>query len=235
MPVVEIICLANSLKHQGRCVAGLRMDGGGWIRPVSPGDGTLWQHQYTLPDGSEARPLDLLRVEVGRARPVAHQPENWTLGDRPWELAGRPTPAAADEVMAANLVRDGALFGDSRSRIPFTEFARRPAPASLALAVPANIRWVARTTGDARQARTQFTLGGNDYDLSVTDPLWRQRMERLPDGSHSWKALGFPEQQRAMLTLSLGEPYEGHCYKLVAAVMPINEELAVRLLGNRGG
>lgn len=28
MPVVEMVCLANSYKHGGRCVAGLRTDGG---------------------------------------------------------------------------------------------------------------------------------------------------------------------------------------------------------------
>jgi hypothetical protein len=49
MPTVEIICLANSRKHSGRCVAGLRTDGQGWIRPVGPSDnGTLFPWHYTL-------------------------------------------------------------------------------------------------------------------------------------------------------------------------------------------
>ncbi len=33
MPQFGIICLANSRKNGGHCVAGLRMDGGGWLRP----------------------------------------------------------------------------------------------------------------------------------------------------------------------------------------------------------
>jgi len=35
MPSVDLICLANSHKWNFRCVAGLRVDGGGWVRPVS--------------------------------------------------------------------------------------------------------------------------------------------------------------------------------------------------------
>ena len=35
MPSLDLICLANSSKLGSRCLAGLRVDGGGWVRPVS--------------------------------------------------------------------------------------------------------------------------------------------------------------------------------------------------------
>jgi hypothetical protein len=34
MAQVDLICLANSRKLGGRCVAGLRLDGSGWVRRV---------------------------------------------------------------------------------------------------------------------------------------------------------------------------------------------------------
>jgi hypothetical protein len=42
LPTVEIVCLANSRKAGGRCIAGVRTDTGAWVRPVSSGrEGTL--------------------------------------------------------------------------------------------------------------------------------------------------------------------------------------------------
>ncbi|MFO0968577.1 MAG: hypothetical protein U0793_23720 [Gemmataceae bacterium] len=64
MPYVDLICLANSWKHGGRCVAGIKIDGSGWIRPVgSFADGIL------LPRGLHAGRrhgacFDLIRVGV---------------------------------------------------------------------------------------------------------------------------------------------------------------------------
>jgi hypothetical protein len=36
MPTFEMICLAKSSKRGGICIAGLKTDGSGWLRPVSP-------------------------------------------------------------------------------------------------------------------------------------------------------------------------------------------------------
>ena len=35
MDSIKIVCLANSRKISGRCIAGKIMDSGKWIRPVS--------------------------------------------------------------------------------------------------------------------------------------------------------------------------------------------------------
>ncbi len=57
---LDIICLANSRKLTGRCVAGLRTDGMGWVRPVSAlPDGTLSMKDYTLDHGNEVELLDI--------------------------------------------------------------------------------------------------------------------------------------------------------------------------------
>lgn len=72
MPVFRIVCLANSVKLRGRCIAGLRMDGGGWIRPVSndaPSRGALFEPQYLAQDGAEVRPLDVIETSFVRPDP----------------------------------------------------------------------------------------------------------------------------------------------------------------------
>ncbi|MHB0886208.1 MAG: dual OB domain-containing protein [Bacillota bacterium] len=86
MPWIDILCLANSTKLGGRCVAGLRTDGSGWIRPVSDAaHGELTAECY-LEDGTEARLLDHLRIHVRAPCPSPHQPENWSVGGRAWRL-----------------------------------------------------------------------------------------------------------------------------------------------------
>src|SRR5216684_2031038 len=93
MATHRLICLANSTKLGGHCVAGLRADGKGWIRPVSQlPDGDLSANQCTCSSGTVAAPMDLLDVDVGRHRPVAHQQENWLVTEAPWNLVARPAP-----------------------------------------------------------------------------------------------------------------------------------------------
>ena len=60
--VFDIICLVNSRKYCGRCVAGLRIDGGGWFRPVTQEEhGTLAFGQAYC-GGTEALPLDVVKL-----------------------------------------------------------------------------------------------------------------------------------------------------------------------------
>ena len=69
---LTVVCLANSRKHGGRCVAGKVIgEPGGpyWIRPVSARpDGSLSLGEIRLPDGTLPQPLDIIQV------PVRHYP-----------------------------------------------------------------------------------------------------------------------------------------------------------------
>ena len=95
--VKRIVCLANSRKLHGRCIAGREWRGGGagpWIRPVSARDGqevSEYERQYE--DGSDPRVLDVVDVPVLEPRPQGYQTENWLLDPRRyWEKAGRLSP-----------------------------------------------------------------------------------------------------------------------------------------------
>ena len=64
--VKRIVCLANSRKMSGRCIAGLEIEGdqvGGWIRPVSnrsTEEISLFEQRFE--DGSEPDLLDIVEV-----------------------------------------------------------------------------------------------------------------------------------------------------------------------------
>lgn len=95
MPDVKrIVCLANSRKLHGRCVAGREWTGGRagrWIRPVSNREHqevSEYERQYE--DGSDPQLLDVIDVPVLEPRPASFQSEDWLLDpEYYWEKVGR--------------------------------------------------------------------------------------------------------------------------------------------------
>lgn len=220
MPTLEVICLANSWKHGGRCVAGLRLDGGGWVRPVSrEPDGVLQLWHYTLAAGGEAALLDVLQMRLTQPRPDPHHPENWLMDYGLWTLVARPLPLSAREFLWESVTPGPTLLGDCDDRVTYASLEKRPASASLALVRPEGLQWQVRESPSSgkRQTRAAFCLGGVRYNLPLTDPLWLKRLADKPLGC-------YPEENAGtLLTISLSEPFarDGFCYKLVAAVIAL--------------
>ena len=224
---VEIICLANSRKMQGRCIAGLKTDGTGWVRPVAAGgaDGTLHAADYRLPDGSEPQLLDVLQISCADARPAPHQPENRRIHRALWRLVSRPQPPSVPETLRSlllgSLVKSPLLLGNFGDKRDYGVLCRSPAEASLALVAPENLRWCIKTgVRGNRQTKAEFHLTHTPYCLSVTDPVWTQRLAHLPNGLYPREAAGVSADAQILFTISLSEPLEwnNHCYKLVAGV-----------------
>src|SRR5262249_45899508 len=179
-------CLANSKKYQARCVAGLCTDGRGWVRPIGPNEhGTLEARHYTLDDGSEARVLDLLRIELECPRPEPHQPENWLVGPARWKLIARPVHKSQLGVLRDGIVAGPALLGSRSDRTPCAAFRSSAAGASLALVKPCDLEWLVTTSPRGKpQVRALFKLGGAPYSLSVTDPVWERKLCGRPARQH---------------------------------------------------
>jgi hypothetical protein len=64
-----------------------------------------------------------------------------------------------------------------------------------------------------RRVQAHFSFGHAAYQLWVTDPIIEAAYLGRADGEY---ALG-----PSFLTISLGEPYEGRCFKLVAAIIGV--------------
>lgn len=220
MPHFELVCLANSRKLGGRCVAGLRTDGRGWLRLVSAAEhGVLFTPDYTLGDGSEASVLDVLRVGAVKHRPALHQPENWLIDDGRWSLLARPMGYDLTAVLCSALVRGPELLGNSSDRTLHPLYEQQPAAASLALLAPDTLELYSKPN-DWRgkpQVRGRFTLGEGRracaYDLVVTDQFWEHAV--LTHGTSCLRQT----VSSFVLTISLSEPRELHCYKIIAAIV----------------
>ena len=82
----RIICLANSRKPDGRCIAGkLYFQGkfGKWLRPISAREGEeLSEVERLVGPKTEPAMLDILEFSIIAAKPSHHQTENWIINPK---------------------------------------------------------------------------------------------------------------------------------------------------------
>lgn len=224
MPSTQrLVCLANSRKLHGRCVAGREWNGtkaGRWVRPVSSRDGgavSLSERRYG--DGSEPQLLDLIDIPVLESQPKDYQTENWLLDpDRDWEKAGRLSssdlPALTDPI--AFLWIDGYhTFSGQNDKIPIARTGS--VKDSLRLIHVHDLRLKVFRPGEpfgnpTRRVQGRFQHADNDYALRVTDPSFERIYRAKRNGTY--------EVGAHYLTISLSEPFQGACYKLIAAIIP---------------
>lgn len=219
----RIVCLANSRKVSGRCIAGKEIGAGTsgqWIRPVSArATGEISEEERRYEDGSTAQVLDVIDVPLMGHAAGGHQVENYLIdlhgywvkvGAMPRSSLGQLTDHP--ETLWKN--GDSTLAGQNdRVRI---EAGRVPA-GSLYLISPERlaVHVLSETAGLIklrRRVRTSFFYGSTRYNLVVTDPGVEKAFLAKPDGSYSLND--------AYLCVSLSEAYsDGYGYKLVAAII----------------
>src|SRR5438105_15685418 len=137
--VVNFVCLANSLKYRGRCLAGIDLSSGEWIRPVAQTThGELHREHYMLDMGGEPRVLDVIRIGLDGPQALRHQPENWLVSAKPWHVVAQKL---SEERLLSHITAGPDLFGDRGHRIPVSAFEQQSAPASLALVEPEGLQW----------------------------------------------------------------------------------------------
>jgi hypothetical protein len=222
MRTVELLCLANSRKLNGRCISGLTNDGT-WIRPVHPdGEGTLYWQNYRLDDGTEPALLDVIGIELERARPLPHQPENWVIAPRPWRRLRSASGGNVQRFLCGQRSLTPQILGSVGDRMPQPAGSDSAVAASLTVVEPQHLRWrVVINARGRRQTRARFTVSGQKYDLAVTDPVVEARLGSVEVGDHSLGAAGYAARAHLLLTISLGEPLDGVCYKVVAGVVEL--------------
>lgn len=221
MVLKRILCLANSRKLHGRCIAGKEIrdhQPGAWVRPVSAREHeevSEYERQYE--DGSDPRVLDVIDVHLVEARPKAYQQENWLLDPTHyWRRVGSLEWRHLEKFVdpAGALWIDGhSTFPGLNDKIPL-ELAGT-LTSSLRLIAVEDLKLVVFAPSEAfgnpkRRVQAHFRHHGENYRLWITDPGYERTYLARPDGEHS---LG-----TAYLTVSLGEPHNQACYKLVAGI-----------------
>jgi hypothetical protein len=218
MPDVKrLICLANSRKLSGRCVAGkewIAKGGGSWVRPVSdrPSE-EVSEHERQYKDGSDPQVLDIIDIPLKSPRPNSFQSENWLLDPETyWSLVKR-----AKWSDLASLTDDPALLWSNNSSSGNGLNDRVSEPESQKLKNSLYLLHLERlmirvfVPFQKRKVRAEFVHHGVEYHLGVTDPIIEKKYLAVKDGDY--------KIAECFATVSLGEPFNGYCYKLVAALI----------------
>jgi hypothetical protein len=218
-----ILCLANSRRPKGKCVAGKEYDGGkfgAWIRPVNArNDNAISEADAQYKDGTSADLLDIVLVSMSEAAPSHHQTENHQIdAGFYWMKKGRAT---WEQIVSATDNVTGPLWSDGDSSFhglndkvaeaianSLTSSLLLVEPSSLTLVVAKESKWGG---GSERKVRAHFALNGTDYNFVVTDPWIETEYFAKPDGSYPVDG--------SRLCVSLAEVFNGSAIKLVAAVI----------------
>ena len=222
--VKTIMCLANSRKPSGGCVAGKEYSNdrvGEWIRPVSARPGReICELDRRYEDGSRARLLDIISIRMKEHRPRSHQQENhliddgayWTrVGSADWRLV----QTAVDTSVEKLWLNGHHSYHGVNDRMP--EEAAATLESSLALIRPESLRVRVLAEGAAFQnhkkiVRAFFDLHGCRYGIRVTDPEVEAEFCARGEGT-------FPIDSAVLCVSLTEEAYQEHTYKLVAAII----------------
>src|SRR5450432_334153 len=223
-----IVCLANSRKYAGRCIAGKEVLAGAygrWVRPVSVRPtGEISEEERRYRRGREPEVLDIVEIPMMRPAPMLFQTENHVIdAGRHWRKTGEmPVQDLAHLVdhPAALWLNGDSTCNGLNDRVK--EDAAKNFDTSLCLIEPERLTICVQVEGAGvggsfghRRVRAHFEYSGVPYILAVTDPVTERAFLRKANGDY---VLG-----SAIICVSLGEPYrDGYCYKLVAAIIEIS-------------
>jgi len=222
----KLVCLANSRKHSGRCIAGKEVldEGyGPWIRPVSARQtAEISEEERRYQDGVLPTVLDVMTVPIIGPAPHLYQAENVVIdagrywvkdGELPWsaveDLVDRPTSVWTSGESSYYGLNDRVRLQDA-SELCNSLMLIKPDALSIEVVTEG-----AEFHNPRRKVRASFTYHDTHYLLNVTDPAAEKSLLAMPNAVHPMR--------NTYLCISLGEVFtDGYCYKLVAAV--INEE-----------
>ena len=212
------ICLANSYKHGGRCIAGIEVvpqsDGSygivrhedgrpRWIRPISMSvNGEIPNH---LAESFKIFSLvKLTDVEPCPEKAHTEDVHCSRMEICPFELS--PTKDFLDQLIDT---RHQAVFYFRGKAIPATIIDRLDY--SLMLIHPDSICAYCDEERENSKYRMKFSYYGSNYDFPITDPVFLEQFKKNPDC--------YTDLKNVYLVLSLGIEFEGFHFKLVATVV----------------
>lgn len=232
--MVSIICLANSWKRGDRCLAGIALHTGEWIRPVSElADGRIPLNMLIVA-GEAVAPLDVIEVPLAETGPdYGFAKENRLVLSGAWQKIARVTPAQ----LMQYCVKSPTILHNRKKYINVTDIQKltkqRWNTLQLVYATEFYLNSVPRREGGWKWEGTLRTEDGQQLrDIPITDPVLVERLQQ---------DLTFYPKPPCFVTLSLSMPYapsgcqDGRCWKLIAAVIEIPDADRILLEMERAG
>lgn len=200
---MELVILANSVKHKQHCVAGKCTTSGQWVRPVSNVNGAELSHtqaQCENPYGTfNVKPLQKVIMNFSRHAPLAHQPENRVIDGTTWKQNYTIKKTELNQY----LDQPSDIWGVTDRVEHASVLSRQIAIGQSLYLIEVDNLNLYKNCNEKRRA--SFTYKGINYDFAVTDP----NFDSITQNN---------EATMGIICVSLGEVYQGSCFKLVATV-----------------
>lgn len=218
--MAQIICLANSWKRKDRCIAGIEINTGRWVRPVYPvfSDGRIPPQVRSL-NGREPKILDVIDLPLSSNICQSNYAlENQQIMPGAWTKIGTVKPIQL--VKYTNFFAS-ILHNTNRcvtvsflKSLPFHQ--RR----TLQLIYTSKLEVSASRKQNGRikwKANFVNNFGYKLTDASITDPVFVERLSS-----------GYKPSHPCLLTVSLSLPFcpnescqVDSCWKLIAGVIEL--------------
>ena len=212
------VCLANSYKRGGRCIAGVEVvsdNKGGW-KPVRNDDGRprwirpIAQTTYGEIPNYVADNIEMLSViklaDVVPCPELCHVENVYYSRMEPYEYNTSQESSIMNQLIDSKhlsifLNRGRAVSAEMLADVNY----------SLMLIHPDKASAYRDENREKSKNRMNFTYYGVEYDLPITDPAFLDEFKREPER--------YNEIPDVYLALSLGLEFEGWHHKLVAGVI----------------
>ena len=216
MFIKKLIILAESAKFNNYCVAGVDVDSGKWIRPISEMpelEDAVPIDDLEYPDGSRVELLDIVEIKFSdRAADNPIQPENFFYNRKYfWQKVGQVTLQELINLRGFDQ-REKIFYNDNRSILGANviKFAERE---SLLLLPVENLSISIEET-DHKKFFADFTYCGKKFHrFSVGDIAVRKKFADNGAGKYFFK-------DKSTVVFSLTNPfhYNAECYKMLAQI-----------------
>ncbi len=219
----HIVCLANSRKTSGRCIAGKELTDNGigpWIRPVSiRPTREISELDRRYENGQRARVLDIIKIPMIEPVPhLNHSEDHLIDDDEYWEKTGEAGWDIIQTMLEPNngplWCNGGSTYHGANDKI--REDVASELDSSLMLVRPSDLNILVRVESGfegrpgKRTARASFSVACEQYILKITDPEAETEYLGREKGTYS--------VDDAIICVSLSEAWNGHVFKLVAAI-----------------
>lgn len=170
----QFVCLANSYKEGGRCVAGIVLENGSpvmqngkpkWIRPVcETAHGEVPTNLV-----SHINLLDIVEIDVTSNVPDSYQSENVLFDTNAIKVVGKFSLSNLSNLCDNSQT---TLFGNRKGAV--TPENAQLLSNSLRMIKVTNFNVVEKIYADNPnpKLRLSFTFSGNTYEIPITDPIF---------------------------------------------------------------
>lgn len=223
MVMKTIVCLADSFRPKGSCVAGIEIVNGNygkWVRPISHrADEAISELEKTYADGTKLALLDIVEISFDAHRPEHHQTENWLISQNvKWNKKGQ---LALADLPSAVIPTDAPLWRPAQSTSSgsndyVTENVAHQFTCSLILVRPDTAEVIVSRNpfSNKDEVWVSFRWAETDHKMKLTDPVQFDRFAKAEGYRHTL--------QNPFLCISLAEVWKEKqtASMLVAGLIP---------------